>query len=84
MILPKVVLSELDFQKEKNRKEIDNVKEELNQHNILHERELKVIGGFTEKIKAMNSSITTVEDELAELKKKLKGLVEEERNNGKE
>jgi hypothetical protein len=84
VILPKVVLSELYFQKEKNRKEIDNVKEELNQHNILHERELKVIGGFTEKIKAMNSSITTVEDELAELKKKLKGLVEEERNNGKE
>ena len=77
VILPKVVLSELDFQKEKNRKEVAAKNEVLNQFNTLREHEFKVIGGFTEKIKALNSSIATVEDELVELKRNLKVLSEE-------
>lgn len=82
VILPSVVLDELDYQKEKSKKDI------LTAENVLREKEHKAqsqwqeVGKFTEQIKLVNTELQAVQDELADIQQQLRVLREQEQKNG--
>lgn len=82
VILPTVVLSELDYQKEKSKKDIQNAENVVREKESKAQAEWQKVGGFTEQIKAVNTELQAVQDELADIQQQLKVLREQEQKNG--
>lgn len=84
VILPKIVLDELDYQKEKTKQDIQAAEKLVNEKQIQYDVELSKISNLTQQIKSINAGLQDVEDELAQIQQQLKALREQEQNNGKE
>lgn len=82
VILPSVVLDELDYQKEKSKKDIQNAKDILCKKESKAQDEWKKVGELTEQIKAVDTELKVVQDELADIQQQLKVLREQEQKDG--
>lgn len=82
VILPSVVLDELDYQKEKSKKDIQAAENTLREKESKAQDEWQKVGELTEKIKAVDTELKVVQDELADIQQQLKVLREQEQKDG--
>lgn len=81
-ILPSVVLDELDYQKEKSKKDIQAAANTLSEKEEKVQTALYKVGELTDQIKSIDTDFQKVQEELADIQQQLKVLREREKQNG--